>query len=215
MAATSTVTAAGTLELRWRDEQGTHFETADLHWWLQRPAACAIVLKKLGERVAIAGTDGTRSWVIDDRQAPPTLRVLGVGDEPVGWAQALLPLHLVWLMGIAPIPTAAPDRLWDEAGLAWAQWEDRAIGWDAEGRACAARVGTGDPIAAESTIDAREWRALNGVMVLPGHCSLRSPQHEGAADLYLYEPARFEPGSKDRVMLFDALVETLKPVMAP
>ena len=110
---TAAITATGTLELRWRDAGGEHFESVEAQWWLERPESMALLLKKLGERMALAGRDRDEAWVIDLRPKPPQLRVITRGHEPAGWAQALLPMHLPWLLGVAPLPTAEPVlRLW-------------------------------------------------------------------------------------------------------
>jgi len=212
---TAAITATGTLELRWRDASGEHFESVEAHWWLERPDSMALLLKKLGERMALAGRDQHEAWVIDLRPKPPQLRVITQGQEPEGWAQALLPMHLPWLLGVAPLPTAEPQRAWDEDGLAWSSWGDRAIGWDHLGRPQAARILVEDRIVATSQLDAGQWRTLAGVEVLCGHCTLRSPVHGATADLYLYEPASFEPGSKGKVLKLAELRDALQPEVVP
>ncbi|MBM4111565.1 MAG: hypothetical protein FJ254_09470 [Phycisphaerae bacterium] len=212
---TGAVTATGTLELRWLDADGNHFESVEAQWWLERPESMALLLKKLGERMALAGRDGDQAWVIDLRPKPPQLRVIERGEEPEGWAQALLPMHLPWLLGVAPLPSGEPRRTWDEAGLAWARWDDHAIGWDHRGLPRAARILVGDRIVAESTLDDGQWRSLGGVDVLCGHCTLRSPEHEATADLYLYEPTSFEPGSKAKVLELAAIRAALQPEVVP
>jgi len=212
---TAAITATGTLELRWRDAGGKHFESVDVQWWLERPDSTALLLKKLGERMALAGRDQHEAWVIDLRPKPPQLRVITKGQEPEGWAQALLPMHLPWLLGVSPLPTPEPQRSWDEDGLAWSSWGDRAIGWDHLGRPRAARILVEDRIVATSELDAGQWRMLAGVEVLCGHCTLRSPQHDAMADLYLYEPSPFEPGSKAKVLKLAELRDALQPELVP
>jgi len=194
---TAAITATGTLELRWRDAGGEHFESVDAQWWIERPESMALLLKKLGERMALAGRDRDMAWVIDLRPKPPQLRVIKLGEEPEGWAQALLPMHLPWLLGVASLPTAEPERTWIEGGLAWSSWTDRAIGWDHLGRPRGARI------------------LLGGVDVLCGHCTLRSPEHGATADLFLYEPTSFEPGSKGKVLELAVIRDTLQPQVVP
>jgi len=212
---TAAITATGTLELRWRDAGGEHFESVEAQWWLERPESMALLLKKLGERMALAGRDRDEAWVIDLRPKPPQLRVITRGDEPEGWAQALLPMHLPWLLGVAPLPTAEPVRSWDEGGLAWSSWGDRAIGWDHLGRPRAASILVDDRIVAASELDVGQWRTLAGVDVLCGHCTLRSPDHGATADLYLYEPASFEPGTKAKVLKLSEIRDALQPEVVP
>ncbi|MEY4833700.1 MAG: hypothetical protein RL527_1913 [Planctomycetota bacterium] len=212
---TAAVTATGTLELRWRDAGGEHFESVDAQWWMERPESMGLLLKKLGERMALAGRDRDEAWVIDLRPKPPQLRVITRGEEPEGWAQALLPMHLPWLIGVAPLPNAEPQRTWDEEGLAWSSWGDRAIGWDHLGRPRVARIMVGERIVAVSELDVGQWRTLGGVDALCGHCTLRSPEHGATADLYLYEPASFEPGSKDKVLKLAEIREALQPEVVP
>ena len=212
---TAAISATGTLELRWRDDAGEHFESVDAQWWMERPESMALLLKKLGERMALAGRDRDEAWVIDLRPKPPQLRVIARGEEPEGWAQALLPMHLPWLLGVAPLPEAAPQRSWDEAGVAWSSWGDREIGWDHRGRPRSARILVGDRIVAESALDDGQWRSLAGIDVLCGHCTLRSPEHGATADLYLYEPTSFEPGSKHKLLKLAELRASLQPEVVP
>jgi hypothetical protein len=68
---------------------------------------------------------------------------------------------------------------------------------------------------AESALDDGQWRSLAGIDVLCGHCTLRSPEHGATADLYLYEPTSFEPGSKDKVLKLAELRASLQPEVVP
>jgi superfamily I DNA/RNA helicase len=80
---TAAISATGTLELRWRDDAGEHFESVDAQWWMERPESMALLLKKLGERMALAGRDRDEAWVIDLRPKPPQLRVIARGERLV------------------------------------------------------------------------------------------------------------------------------------
>jgi hypothetical protein len=115
-------------------------------------------------------------------------------------------MHLAWLMGMEPLPASEPDRQWQEGDLSWAQWAGRAIAWDRSGRPCAARVLVGARVAAESALDAGQWRSVG---------SLRSPDHDASADLFLYEPSAFEPGSKDKLLRLGAIREAIRPEVVP
>lgn len=57
--------ARGVLELRWRDEDGRHFEQGNLDLWLDLPRQTALRVEKLGRVFLWLGSDNERFWLFD------------------------------------------------------------------------------------------------------------------------------------------------------
>ncbi len=98
----------GSAELRWHDENGDHFEQAqvDLAW---RNGGDDISLRadKMGERLAWAGANAKQWWLFEPKREPSRLW-LGARDTPV--PDSLLPFAgpdaLLELLAALPWPTA-------------------------------------------------------------------------------------------------------------
>ncbi len=98
----------GSAELRWHDENGDHFEQAqvDLAW---RNGGDDISLRadKMGERLAWAGANAQQWWLFEPKREPSRLW-LGARDTPV--PDSLLPFAgpdaLLELLAALPWPTA-------------------------------------------------------------------------------------------------------------
>lgn len=209
------VMARGTLEVRWADADGRHFESADAQWWIDRPQRSALLLKKLGERMALAGADGASGWLIDLRARPAQLRLIDGDGGAASWADAIPPAHLVWLMGMGPLPAEPPTEAWVDGSIAWAAWGDLAIGWDAQALPVRAWVGRGERMRAEAQIDPRQWRGMAGAPTVPGHVGVRSMGRDASADLYLYEPAPFDAGTAEKVLDLATIRAALQPELVP
>ena len=61
------VNAAGSIELRWTDDEGRHFESGRAEVWIVLPDRTAIDVQKLGERLMWMGSNGSDQWMIDFR----------------------------------------------------------------------------------------------------------------------------------------------------
>ena len=98
----------GSAELRWHDENGDHFEQAqvDLAW---RNGGDDISLRadKMGERLAWAGANAKQWWLFEPKREPSRLW-LGARDTPV--PDSLLPFAgpdaLLELLAALPWPTS-------------------------------------------------------------------------------------------------------------
>jgi len=115
--------ARGVAELRWTDEQGTHFEQgdADIRWCAGRGVAASI--SKFGDRHAWLGSDGTRWWRFELKTAPSRL-VWGMiaasaPTQAAREAQVANPRFL----GIAPLLPRAGAVVEVRDGLAWVELE--------------------------------------------------------------------------------------------
>ena len=115
--------ARGVAELRWTDEQGSHFEQgdADIRWCAGRGVAASI--SKFGDRHAWLGSDGTRWWRFELKTAPSRL-VWGMiaasaPTQAAREAQVANPRFL----GIAPLIPRAGAVVEVRDGLAWVELE--------------------------------------------------------------------------------------------
>ena len=115
--------ARGVAELRWTDEQGSHFEQgdADIRWCAGRGVAASI--SKFGDRHAWLGSDGTRWWRFELKTAPSRL-VWGMiaaraPTQAAREAQVANPRFL----GIAPLIPRTGAVVEVRDGLAWVELE--------------------------------------------------------------------------------------------
>jgi hypothetical protein len=119
--------ARGVAELRWTDEQGSHFEQgdADIRWCAGRGVAASI--SKFGDRHAWLGSDGTRWWRFELKTAPSRL-VWGMiaasaPTQAAREAQVANPRFL----GIAPLLPRAGAVVEVRDGLAWVELEHAGV----------------------------------------------------------------------------------------
>lgn len=112
----TTIEARGIIEIRYRDESGSHFEQTDLELALTSGGRGSLKLSKLGDLFWIGG-DGRLGWIFDLRSKPPTAVVSENGDLGVERAAAhairlgdltvLSPASLRFVMGLTAIPSDA------------------------------------------------------------------------------------------------------------
>lgn len=118
--------AKGVAEIRWKDDDGNHFEQgdADVRWSAAR--GCAASISKFGDRYALLGTDGRRWWLIFPKSKPSRMEwgSLGAVAQSRGANDALAanPRY----MGLLPLlpATGAVAEMVD--GLAWFSLADDA-----------------------------------------------------------------------------------------
>jgi hypothetical protein len=120
------VYASGQVELRWTDDDGSHFEFCRGELFVRLPAETALSLTKVGERFFWLGSDARRRWLFDLRTKSPVLWLVDL-DAPVPAAarrsaageQAPLPVRrvaLVDLFGLTALPPAVElDAVFDGA----------------------------------------------------------------------------------------------------
>jgi hypothetical protein len=120
------VSAGGTLELRWRDETGSHFEQGDLDLAVGLPDRFSMALSKFGERLLWLGARPGRAWLFDFRGGETALYCAEAGGElpPGAPARAILePSSLLALAGLARLPELPIDQVppieYDTAERAW------------------------------------------------------------------------------------------------
>jgi hypothetical protein len=118
--------AKGVAEIRWKDDDGNHFEQgdADVRWSAAR--GCAASISKFGDRYALLGTDGRRWWSIFPKAKPSRMEwgAMGTGAQSQGANDALAanPRY----MGLLPLLPAAGAVAQVEDGLAWFNLADDA-----------------------------------------------------------------------------------------
>jgi hypothetical protein len=111
--------AKGVAEIRWKDDDGNHFEQgdADVRWSAAR--GCAASISKFGDRYALLGTDGRRWWSIFPKAKPSRMEwgAIGTGAQSQGANDSLAanPRY----MGLLPLLPAAGAVAQMEDGLAW------------------------------------------------------------------------------------------------
>ena len=134
VAALARFSSAGTLTLRWSDEDGDHLEQADHRLWRIAPQRAAVRISKVGSSLLLAGWNGERWWVLDETGDRRILRIHGWdGVESRSGADGLLsPPVLVAMLGLAVFPEEMPADFQRAGGrsrftmspIAWGRGDD-------------------------------------------------------------------------------------------
>lgn len=120
----------GSAELRWKDEQGDHFEQAQVELaWREAGTRMALRADKVGERLAWAGADAERWWVFEIKREPSRLTTGRRGSVP---RDSMLPFagpeSVMELMAARPWPESATAGA-EEDGARWIEWKlPRSVG---------------------------------------------------------------------------------------
>ncbi|MCH2153399.1 MAG: hypothetical protein MK089_08690 [Phycisphaerales bacterium] len=106
----------GVIELRWKDQEGDHFEQGDVEFWLDGPSRRAMRISKLGDPYFWIGTDGVKLWLFDLSSRPTQLLIdeLSVlqNAEAVGFGVAsVAELMRILPLGLGTIPPETGDVL--------------------------------------------------------------------------------------------------------
>ena len=147
--------ARGVAELRWNDEQGSHFEQgdADLRWCAGRGVAASI--SKFGDRHAWLGSDGARWWRFELKTAPSRLvwgtMAASAPTQSAREAQVANPRFL----GIAPLLPRAGAVVDVRDGLVWVELEQAAN----ESTAAVRVEGGFDPVTLAPRSVRAQWNA--------------------------------------------------------
>jgi len=102
----------GVIELRWRDERGSHFEQGDIDLWIVRPDRVSLRVSKLSKVYLWMGATGDEVWILDRLDEPTVLlrRDRPDASSPDSFESegALLidPLRLLDLAGLTPVEHA-------------------------------------------------------------------------------------------------------------
>ena len=99
--------AVGTIEFRWKDDKGSHFENGHAELWLLLPRRTALRIDKVGEVLLWLGSDDERYWFFDLLSKESLLKV-GRHDEAVADVQAttalgMRPLVMLDLLALTPL----------------------------------------------------------------------------------------------------------------
>ena len=111
VAALSRFSSAGTLTLRWSDEDGDHMEQADHRLWRIAPQRAAVRVSKVGSSLLLAGWNGERWWVLDETGDQRVLRIHdrnGV-DSRSGADGLLSPPVFLAMLGLTAFPEVMPE----------------------------------------------------------------------------------------------------------
>lgn len=107
-----TVYGSGVIELRWRDEDGRHYEQGNMELWLGLPSRVALRVFKAGRDFLWLGSDDSHFWIFDmtgDETALLVDRHEAVGINRGGVARTLQPLVLLDLSGLGRLEEPAGD----------------------------------------------------------------------------------------------------------
>lgn len=119
------VSARGSIELRWTDQDGDHFLPGDVDLWMELPDRTAMNIEKFGERFLWIGSDGSSAWMFDFRDNPTSLHVAPAAEA--AWVAAegeppIKPSAILALWGLRPLPAAGshdPPVGYDRGLDAW------------------------------------------------------------------------------------------------
>jgi hypothetical protein len=105
--------AVGTIEFRWKDDKGSHFENGHVELWLSLPRRTALRIDKVGEVLLWLGSDDERYWFFDLLSKESSLKV-GRHDEAVAADEAstvlgMRPLVMLDLLALKALPTDGQD----------------------------------------------------------------------------------------------------------
>lgn len=120
----SQIYSRGVIEIRWRDEDGRHFEQGNLDLWLQLPRHTGLRVEKVGNVFLWLGSNDERFWLFDMLGDETVL--LTEGHDSVLQGNGLMtmrPLALLDLAGLTKLPEAIgdadPQLTFDERRDAW------------------------------------------------------------------------------------------------
>ncbi len=120
------VYAAGSVDLRWTDDNGKHFETGHAKVWFVLPDRTAMDVQKLGERLMWLGSNGSASWMVDFGNDETVLYLYEATNDADRDPAARLPIRphaLVQLFGLGRLPVEfpgpSPAVTYDSQRQAW------------------------------------------------------------------------------------------------
>jgi hypothetical protein len=218
----------GSLEVRWKDDEGTHFEQTQVELaWRERGQRMAFRADKVGERLAWAGADASRWWIFELKREPTRLTTGRRGSVP---RDSILPFvgpeSVIELMAARPWPDSARAS-GSENGSRWIEWNlDAPVGaWRAT-RALVARPGslpqrvelldsTGHVIA-RSTLTRPLSVPVQGLPTgawpeVAGTMRIQAGDAGATWDIFWDQPGTEAARLKDRLFDLAVLTEALRP----
>ena len=108
--ALSVFSSAGTITLRWTDEDGSHVEQADHRIWRSSADRAAIRVSKVGSSLLLAGWNADRWWIFDETGDESVLRIrrLDAAEGSAGPDGLLSQPVLLAMLGFLPWPADPP-----------------------------------------------------------------------------------------------------------
>ncbi len=120
------VYAVGSVDLRWTDDDGKHFETVHAKMWFVLPDRTAMDVGKLGERQMWLGSNGSATWMVDFSNDETVLYLYDASrdaDRELAVRPPIQPHTLVKLFGLGRLPVGlpgpSPAATYDSQRQAW------------------------------------------------------------------------------------------------
>ncbi len=120
------INAGGSIEMRWTDDDGDHFEICQAEIWIKLPDQTAMNIQKMGERLMWLGSSGNDAWVMSFSKEEKVLHVYSSGKRKEEDSTTRLPIEpslLLKLLGLSklPMPKNADSKLvgFDDKRDAW------------------------------------------------------------------------------------------------
>ena len=234
-----TVESRGSLELRYSDTDGEHFDQCEFDVFLAPGGRGALRATKLGNNFLWIGGDGTRGWIFRLDTDPTVLKVydrvaehdLGQSSDGAGEFALLTPGTVRAVAGLQPIPTQHELRP-IEAADAGAPPEQRMevayapggsagtkvfVRFGADGLPCAVRVvDARGSVAVSSTlaeyVPAQAANLAQGAWPrIPRRIEITATRADGRATLHLDEPVAMAKRTKPRFFSLEELTAQFRP----
>jgi len=114
------ISARGVIELRWTDDDGSHYEQGELDLWIALPRRTALNISKVGHRFMWLGSDERQTWMFDFRDGVTTLHLADPGQAAAEGGMPFEPTLLLELGGLTPLPAAGGEVRYARDHDAWA-----------------------------------------------------------------------------------------------
>lgn len=108
----SNMYSRGVIELRWRDEDGRHFEQGNIDLWIDLPRRTALRVEKVGNVFLWLGSDQDRFWLFDMLSDDTVLHTAqhDAALDDRGMVLPIRPLALLDLVGLSELPDLSEDE---------------------------------------------------------------------------------------------------------
>jgi hypothetical protein len=218
----------GSLEVRWKDEEGAHFEQTQVELaWRESGQRMAFRADKVGERLAWAGADAARWWIFELKREPSRLTTGRRGSVP---RDSILPFvgpeSVLELMSARPWPASA--RVGEvESGARWIEWDlSNPVGAWRRTRALVERPGAlaqrvelldaGGRIIARSTLTRPLSVPVSGLPTgawpeVAGTMRIEAGDSDATWDIFWDQPGTEPARLKDRLFDLAVLTDALRP----
>lgn len=232
-----TVESRGSLELRYRDADGEHFDQCEFDVFLAAGGRGALRATKLGNNFLWIGGDGVRGWVFRLDTEPTLLKVydhvsehdLGQGADGAGEFALLTPGTVRALAGLQPIAEQNSVRPVDGADPALPAEARSEVVYQSGGATVCVRFGATDGLPASvRVLDARGDVLVSSTLGeyvpaqaanlaqgawprLPRRVEIVAARADGRATLHLDEPIAMAKRMKPRFFSLEELTAQFRP----